>query len=55
MEKSKLTEIKINYNIYKIEICWEFFCGEWSGSVTNIIEHGRYTHYEKSCILEIEN
>ena len=24
-------------------------------SVTNIIEHGYYTIYEKSCIVEIEN
>ena len=29
--------------------------GGWGGSVANIIEHGYYTIYEKSCILEIEN
>ena len=29
--------------------------GGGGGSVANIIEHGYYTIYEKSCILEIEN
>ena len=25
-----------------------FFCGGWGGSVTNNIEHGRYTHFMRN-------